>query len=99
MSGPTVDEARELWLFLRSNGWTKQKDIPIPGVTVRAICNDYAPYFISNTQRGYYVTKLAEEEDIQHSINDLRSRAEKMLDRADKLEKFLFNRKQGDFDG
>lgn len=90
-----LEQARELWAFLAKRGWVKQKDIPIPGPTVRQICNDYAPYFISNTARGYHLTKSAPEDDVRHSINDLRSRAKKMLQRADKLERYLFNGRQG----
>lgn len=86
----TLEDARSLWRILADGEWRKQKSIPMRGVKVRKVCNEYAPYFISNTQQGYRRTDLATHSEIEHSINDLRSRAKKMLERADKLEQFLY---------
>ena len=88
------DDAVKLWHILADGRWRKQKDIRMPGTKVRAVCNQFAPYFISNTAQGYRRTDLAFESEVEHSIADLRSRAKKMLERADKLERYLFDGRQ-----
>lgn len=97
-----INEARELWRFLKDNGWCKQKKITkytgISGVTTRKICNEFAGHFVSNTTDGYNVTTAVSSGEIEHSINDLRSRCEKMLRRADALERALQNRYQKCFE-
>ena len=42
--------------------------------------------FISNSTRGYRLTRCATTEEIQHSLNDLRSRAEDLERRARSIE-------------
>ena len=88
------EDAVQLWMILSNGKWKKQKDIPMKGTKVRAVCNEYAGHFVSNTSQGYKLARYATAEEIEHSINDLRSRSQKMLTRARALEGVLINRKQ-----
>lgn len=86
-------DARRLYKFLHAYGWQKQRDIgealDLSGPTVRKIANEFAPYFISNTRDGYNVFRNVSNEEVEHSIADLRSRAIKITQRAELLESAL----------
>ena len=83
-----------MWRELGDGKWRKQKDLKMDGRRVRKICSDYAGHFISCNQKGYRLTRFATTEEIQHSINDLRSRSRKMIKRAEMLDQALFDREQ-----
>lgn len=90
-----LQTARDLYKTLKANGWCKQGHLTrlgFSGSTVRKICNEFAPHFISNTRDGYNVLVNVDAEFIEQSIADLRSRIQKMERRAGLLEKALEER-------
>ena len=108
MSAPRVtrDDKLTLWRLLSDGKWHKAKDLAphwgnnryIPPRTgnpriIRAICEAEPDKFIS-TQKGYKRADLATDEELTNAINDLRSRAKKMTERANAIEQALWERSQ-----
>ena len=87
--------------YLSDGQWHKQKDISratgLRGSTVRQICQTHPTVYLGNVSKGYCLVDRASREDIDHAINSLRSRARKISERADALERHLGYRVQPGF--
>ena len=75
------------WLNILSDGeWHKAKEFPCSSRTIRKYCEENPAEIISLPSLGYRLVQFAEHKEIEHSIHTLRSRAEKLLYRADELD-------------
>lgn len=61
---------------------------PISGSTVRAISNQTGD-FASNVTHGYKLAKYCSDEELQHAVNSLKSRARKIVEHINRLQKHL----------
>ncbi|MCH7882716.1 MAG: hypothetical protein IIB69_14360 [Proteobacteria bacterium] len=82
---PSPDDCRALWLELSDGLFHKARDLATPSRLIRRLCSHWPHLFLS-TQAGYKRVDHASGPEIQNAINDLRSRARHINDRADGLE-------------
>lgn len=94
-----ADKLVTVLTFLSDGQWHWRKDVAratgIDERTLRLIGNESGD-IISNSTQGYKSAATATDDEIRHAQNDLRHRAQMMIERADKLNKWL---PDGDDDG
>ena len=89
----------ELWLILADGKWHKASSIVLCSQLwkstriIRAVCESEPDKFISS-QKGYKRVDFATDEELEEARNDLMSRASKMLERAQGVDRAIASRKQ-----
>lgn len=94
---PTREQKIMLWKLLCDGKWHKAKQLAEWGMgntrIIRAICEAEPDKFIS-TQAGYKRADLATDAELEAARNDLISRADKILKRAQGVDRAIAARQQ-----
>lgn len=84
-------QALRLRKVLEGNGFVSARALESIGFerrTIRLLCETFPTQFFS-TQKGYKLVCEARKEELENSVNDLRSRARHITRRADALETMI----------
>ena len=86
-------ERHRLQQLLHDGRWYHRRDLKVNmnDRTIRAVCQAYPTEFIS-TQKGYCLFEHASDDEISWAIAGLRSRARKISEHADCLERAILKR-------
>lgn len=96
---PKIDpaDANRIYAILEGGRWVKGRELAerarVPVRLIRAIAEETGA--IISSQAGYKLTKKATRQEIEISIADLRSRAEHINARANRLTEYLYSRAAG----